>query len=353
MADTLQDKIVVITGASSGIGRTAALEFAHRGANLVLAARRGQLLQEVAEECRQISGREPLVVPTDVSDEAAVQRLGQQAFERFGHIDVWINNAGVGAYGRFEDIPADVFRQVMETNFFGTTYGSRTALAYFRRQGYGVLINNASLMATVAGPYYSAYAASKFAIRALGESLRQELNALDKSNIHVCTIMPATIDTPFFRHAANYSGRAVVAMPPVYPPEKVALTMVSVAQRPRRETFVGNSARVLGFSHYFAPAVAEPMVARQIDATHFSSDTAPATAGSTLAPMEEGKNTTDGWEGAKKQATRTRIGAGVGAAIAAGSALLGFLLVRRNSPASKQTVAEKLQDVTRIPAKIR
>lgn len=330
MHHTLQNRVVVITGASSGIGRAVALEFARRGAHPVLAARRAHLLEEVADECQQLSGSSPLIVPTDVTDASAVQHLAQETVDRLGRIDVWINNAGVGAYGRFEETPAEVYRQVIETNFFGTTNGARAVLPVFREQGHGILINNASLLAAVAGPYYSAYAASKFAIRALSESLRQEIEVLDHADIHVCTIMPGTIDTPFFRHAANYTGRAVKALPPVYPPEKVALTMVSLVEHPRRETFVGGAARMLGFMHFFAPALAEPLLARQIDAGHFSSDPAPQTAGSTFSPMEMGTDPTDGWEGAKKQATRTTITRSLGALAMGTTTLLGWLLLRRN-----------------------
>ncbi len=325
MPDKIQDAVVVITGASSGIGRATALEFARRGAIVVLAARRERLLHEVMRECKELSGRDALAVPTNVTDESAVQSLARAAFEHFGRIDVWINNAGIGAYGRFEELPADVYRQVIETNFFGTTYGARAVLPYFRRQGHGTLINNASLMAAVSGPYYSAYAASKFAVRALSESLRQEIDVLDGADIHICTVMPSTIDTPFFRHAANYSGRAVKAMPPVYPPELVAKLMVSLVEHPRRETFVGSAARIMGFSHYYAPSLAEPMVARQIDMMHFEPEAAPDTPGAALEPMDSGTGTSDGWGGAKKMATRLIVGTsvGVGAALAT-SALIAW-----------------------------
>jgi short-subunit dehydrogenase len=321
MANQIHDSVVVITGASSGIGRATALEFAWNGANVVLAARREQLLAKVADECKQLNGREALVVPTDVAEEDAVQNLAHQAYEHFGHIDCWINNAGVGAYGRFEELPADVFRQVIETNFCGTTYGARAVIPYFRRQGHGVLINNASMLAAVSAPYYSAYASSKFAIRALSESLRQELEGLEGTDIHICTVMPATIDTPFFRHAANFTGRAVKALPPVYAPELVAQTMLSLAKRPRRETFVGSAARMIGFMHYYMPMLAEPIVARQVDMLHFKEEDSPSTSGSVLTPMQEGTGASDGWGGARKQAKRSIIGTSV-AVIA--SALLAW-----------------------------
>ncbi len=330
MANTLQDSVVVITGASSGIGRATAHEFARRGASLVLAARREELLQAAADECKQISGRDAVVVPTDVSDEAAVQRLGQRAFEQFGRIDVWVNNAGVGAFGRFEAIPPEVYRQVMETNFFGTTYGVRTALPYMREQRSGVIINNASLLAAVAGPYYSAYTASKHAIRALSESLRQEIEALDDVNIHICTVLPATIDTPFFRHAANYTGRAVKALPPVYPPEQVAMTIVKCAEHPKREVFVGNAGRMISLTHTLAPVLGEGMLAHQIDIGHFKPEQAPSTPGNTLQPMVWGSNITDGWNGAPKTVARGLLTAGL-ATVATG--LLAWTWFRNRNDA--------------------
>ncbi len=311
MATTLEDSVVVITGASSGIGRATALEFARKGANVVLAARREELLRTVADECKQISGRAAVAVLTDVSDEAAVQKLAQQAFEHFERIDVWVNNAGIGAFGRFEETPPEVYRQVMETNFFGTTYGVRAVLPYMRLQKSGVIINTASLLATVAGPYYSAYTASKHAIRALGESLRQEIEALDDVDIHICTVMPATIDTPFFRHSANYTGRTVKALPPVYPPEQVAMTIVKCAEHPQREVFVGNAGRMISFTHTMAPVLGEGMLAHQIDMGHFKDESAPATSGNTLEPMMAGSDITDGWKGAPKMAARSLLTIGV------------------------------------------
>lgn len=317
MANTLQDSVVVITGASSGIGRATAHEFARKGANVVLAARREDLLRATAAECKEISGRDAVVVPTDVSDEAAVKRLGQQAFEHFGRIDVWVNNAGVGAFGRFEETPPDVFRQVIETNFFGTVYGARAVLPYMRQQKSGVIINTSSLIGVVVGPYYSAYSASKHAIRALGESLRQELEALDPDvNIHICTVLPATIDTPFFRHSANYTGRAVKALPPVYPPEQVATTIVGCAEHPKRQVFVGNAGRMISLTHTLAPMLGERMLAHQIDIGHFKPESAPATSGNTLQPMADGSDITDGWGGAPKTAARGLLTLGVAAATA-------------------------------------
>lgn len=140
----MRDRVVVITGASSGFGRGAALKFAANGAKVVLAARRKRLLKQIAEEWRQI-GAESLVVETDVSNSSEVEELAQRAVEKFGKIDVWINNAGVGAVARFDETPLEEHEQVIQTNLMGTIYGSYVALQQFREQGRGVLINVGSL----------------------------------------------------------------------------------------------------------------------------------------------------------------------------------------------------------------
>src|SRR5262249_9531732 len=161
MRERLSNKVVVITGASSGIGRETARRFAREGASVVLAARREDVLKRLAEDL----GPRTLAVPTDVTDESSVQRLADKAVETFGRLDVWVNNAGVMAVGKFLEIPPDVFRQVIETNFFGYVFGARAALKQFRRQGWGVLINNASVESKLTAPYATAYAASKHAVR--------------------------------------------------------------------------------------------------------------------------------------------------------------------------------------------
>jgi NAD(P)-dependent dehydrogenase (short-subunit alcohol dehydrogenase family) len=144
MPRELGDSVVVITGASSGIGRAAARAFAERGARVVLAARSGGSLREVAKVC-EAAGGQALVVPTDVTDEEAVRELARKSIEGFGRIDTWVNNAGVMAYGYLEEVPSGAYRQVIETNLFGQIHGSRTVVPYFKEQGSGVLINMSSM----------------------------------------------------------------------------------------------------------------------------------------------------------------------------------------------------------------
>jgi short-subunit dehydrogenase len=300
MVKPIQESVIVITGASSGMGRATAVSLAKRGASLVLAARRATLLEEIAAECRSAGAPGAIAVPTDVTSEAAVQNLAQQAVSSFGRFDVWINNAGVLAAGRFHEIPSEVFNRVIETNFLGYVYGARAALQQFMAQGYGILINNASLESQIGAPYFSPYTASKFAIRGFSESLREELEALDKSDIRVCTVMPATIDTPLFQHAANYTGRPVKAMPPVYDVETAAKTFVDLIERPQREVFIGSAGRVISAMHAVAPGAAEQTFAKQVDKTHLAQEqSTPPNPGNLFEPMQEGAEPSGGWKDKK------------------------------------------------------
>lgn len=339
MPEHLNNAVVVITGASSGIGRAAAHAFARRGARVVVAARREHLLREVVDECGRL-GAEALAVPTDVTDPDAVERLANAAEDRFGRIDVWINNAGVTALGRFDDLPPDVFRQVIETNLFGYANGAATALRRFHRRRAGVLINNASMNAYVAEPFASAYVASKFAVRGLADSLREEW--LDEPGIHICTVLPAVIDTPLFQHAANYEGRAPRAMPPVYAPERVAESFVDLAERPRREMFVGNSGRMLALQHALAPGMTERMMARMVDRMHFYQDRlAVVTRGNLFEPMADGHRVDGGWRASSRRGRGGSLAWGIGGlALGIGAAVLASAAVRsgarRHGPAERR-----------------
>lgn len=325
MARKIDESAVVITGASSGIGRATALSFAGQGAMLVLAARREDALRDLAAECAVVGGR-ALVVPTDVTDEGAVHELARRAVEELGRIDVWVNNAAVSAFGRFEDTPSDVFRRVVETNLFGYVYGARAVLPVFREQGSGVLIMVDSLAGLAPQPYTSAYVASKSAVHGFAESLRMELSLEKATGIHVCTVLPSSIDTPLFQHAANFTGREVKALDPVNPPEKVAEAIVSVARRPRRAVLVGKGARLAAAQHAVAPGMYEKAAARHVHRDHLADHPTDRTWGNLWDPMPQHASVSGGWRehrGESDGGARNGVGrAAVAAAAVAVPALL-------------------------------
>jgi short-subunit dehydrogenase len=295
MPVNIADSVIVITGASSGIGKAAALEFAKRGATLALSARRIDALERAAEECSRL-GASAYVVPADVTDEEDVRELVRRVLDRYGRIDVWVNNAAVYAAGLFTEMPAQAFRRVIETDFFGYVHGARAILPVFKRQGHGVLINVGSMVSKLPAPYFASYVAAKHAVHGFGKSLRQELTLAGMRDIHVCTVMPAAVDTPFFQHAANYSGRALKALPPVYPVEKAAKAVADCAEHPRREFFVGNIARLFNLQYRLSTAWAETALAKMVQRTHFYPDRpASASPGNLFAPMEGGAEAQGGW----------------------------------------------------------
>jgi short-subunit dehydrogenase len=321
MGTKLEGKVVVITGASSGIGRAAALTFARHGAKVVLAARGADPLAEVAAEIERAGG-EALAVPTDVTDTLAVEALANAAVERFGRIDVWINNAAVGSFGTFEETPADVHEQVIRTNLFGYLNGARVALREFRRNGAGVLVNNASLLGKVAPPFLSAYSISKFGVVAFGESLRQEL--IDVPDIRVSTVMPAAIDTPFYAHAANFTSRRPKPINPTYHPQAVADALARAAVDAPRELVVGSPGILLVALRRLSPRLFEQGYARQVRIDHFTDEPALPTTGNVHAPLPDAAAIEGGWP----HLPHSRLGALPAAAGLAGAGVVAALWLR-------------------------
>jgi NAD(P)-dependent dehydrogenase (short-subunit alcohol dehydrogenase family) len=281
---SLQERVVVVTGASSGLGRAIALELARRGSTLVLGARRADALEDTARACREAGGR-AVVVVTDVNIDDDVDRLAAVALERWGRIDVWINNAGVTLYAALEDGPLEQHRRVIETNLFGAIRGARAAVPAFRAQGWGTLINVGSVLSEIGHAYVPSYVISKFAVRGLSEALRVEL--ADEPDIHVCTVMPYAIDTPHFQVAANQLGVAPRAMAPVQSPERVARAVADVAERPRRLRYVPRIA-VLGLiAHAVMPRAIERLLLEALRTWHLSDQPEPVTTGNLFGPARE------------------------------------------------------------------
>jgi short-subunit dehydrogenase len=287
-------KVIVITGASSGFGKGAALELARRGAKLVLAARRAELLDELVDACHA-EGGDAVACPTDVSKRDEVAHLATVALRRFGRIDVWINNAGVGALGRFESVPLDIHEQVVATNLLGTLYGSYNAYRQFLGQGSGVLINIASELGFGTVPYYASYAAAKHGVVGLSDSLRQEVKRNDIKGVHVCTIMPTAHDTPFFDHAANYTGHEVTPPKPLHDPQKVVAAIVRVVEAPEDREIVGADGVVKLLMASLLPGVAEKLGARQMHRTQMEEPPpVEQSPGAVRAPMAEGTEVSAG-----------------------------------------------------------
>lgn len=246
----LQGKTIVITGASSGAGRAAAIEFAQYQPCIVLAARNETALEEVANECRE-TGAEVLVIPTDTSDSKAMISLANAANDWQGRIDVWINNAGVLAAGDFSATPMAVHEQVIKTNLLGYMNGAHAVLPFFKKQQKGILINNISIGGFLPVPYGAGYTASKFGLRGWSEALKAELAVWP--GIFVCDLFPAFLDTPGISHAGNYSGKVLKPAPPVYDPVRVAQAMVKVAANPSSNIYVGSVSVLLKLSHAIFP----------------------------------------------------------------------------------------------------
>ena len=278
----------VITGASSGIGRGVALRLASYGANVVLAARRTAVLDEVAQQARATGGQ-ALVVTTDVSDPDQMTRLQQAALQRFGRIDVWINDAAVAAIGRFDAVPLRDHGRVVDVNLKGTISGSYLALEQFRRQGFGTLVNISSVEGKTGIAYHASYSATKFAIVGLDRALNQELRLQGLSDrIHVVSVLPWGLDTPFWDHTANYSG----GTPRLYTmdgPDEAVSAVVYVSIHPQKELAIGWKAKGAVLGSQIWPGLADHVAADFVQHSQFdTAPPAPTTEGSLFAPMSIG-----------------------------------------------------------------
>lgn len=280
MARNLRDSVVVITGASSGIGQATALAFAREGAKLVLAARDAAALQQVAKSCREY-GVDVLVAPTDVTDADAVRALAERAMS-FGRIDVWVSNVGVGAVGRFHETPIEAHQQVIRANLVGHINDAHAVIPIFIKQRRGTFINMVSVGGFAATPFAAAYSASKFGLRGFSEALRAELSAFP--DIHICDIHPSFVDTPGLLHGANYVRRAVRPPPGMSDPRAVAAAIVSAARNPRDVVTVGPLTNLIRFVHFLSPTLSARATEWVIRQYFRQADRVPASSGNLYRP---------------------------------------------------------------------
>jgi short-subunit dehydrogenase len=290
----LQGKVIVITGASSGFGKGTALALANEGAHLVLAARRDQLLDDLAMECKAAGGKASAIA-TDVSDREEVLNLAREALVEMGRIDIWINNAGVGAVGRFTQVPLDIHEQVVKTDLLGTIYGSYVAWEQFLKQGKGTLINVASELGKHTVPYMSSYTAAKHGVVGLSQVLQQEATDAKLDHVRVCIVMPTAHDTPFFDHEANFTGHEVRAPEPLHDPQEVVDALVALCRNPRDEKIVGGDGVVKIAMKRLLPGAAESMATKQMHKTQLEdAPPAPTTRGAVEAPTPIGEDVSAG-----------------------------------------------------------
>jgi short-subunit dehydrogenase len=250
----INQQAIVITGASSGIGRATARLAAQAGARLALNSRDEHDLLELTKALR-VRGATVTMSVGDVADEAAMVALAEAAVRDLGGIDTWVNNAGVSIYGRIEEVTVADARRLFETNYWGVVNGSLAALPHLRRSA-GTLINVGSVLSDTGYPLQGHYTASKHAVKGFTDSLRLELQH-DSTPIALTLIQPAAIDTPYPEHARSYMGVQPKHLPPVYAPEIVAEAILECAERPKRDVLVGGSAKVFQAMEKYAPWVGD------------------------------------------------------------------------------------------------
>ena len=265
----LSEQVIVVTGASSGIGLTTAEMAAARGARVILTSRNERDLLDAVNRIRANGGRAFHIVG-DVANPDAMDAVADLAIEQFGGFDTWVNNAGVGMYGKLTETPLADKRRLFDVDFWGVVHGCRTAVRHLRAAG-GAIINVGSVTSDAATPLLGIYSAAKHAVKAYTDTLRMELEH-DGLPISVSLIKPASINTPFIEHARSHMESEPEYLPPVYPPEEVARAILKCAEHPMRDVLVGGSAKFLSGMSKVSPRAADTYR----EATAFSQQKRPA-----------------------------------------------------------------------------
>lgn len=270
----ISEQVIVITGATSGIGLTTARLAAKKGAKLVLIARNEEALRELTDELNK-NGTPAIYAAADVADESALKRAAEAAQEAFGGFDTWVNNAGSSVYGRILDVPVEDFRRLFETNVWGLVHGSRIAAEHLKEKG-GAIINVGSEVSDTPIPLQGMYASSKHAVKGFTDALRMELEA-DEYPISVTLIKPTAIHTPFPENAKSYLEYEPQLPPPVYAPDLAAEAILYCAENPTRDFFVGDMAKVHSVMATYAPRFNDKAMEMTIDSAQNSGDPAKIT----------------------------------------------------------------------------
>ncbi|MDQ2849037.1 MAG: SDR family NAD(P)-dependent oxidoreductase [Actinomycetota bacterium] len=283
----------VITGASSGIGRATATALSADGWNLVLVARAEASLTAAAAQC-SAAGADTLVLTADVGNQSEVDAVFDIASARFGRIDAVVHTAAAVGYGRFEDIPAEIFDRVITTNLLGTANVARAALQHFSRHGGGSLVLMGSLLGKIAVPFMSPYVTSKWGVHALARML--QIEARQTPGVRISLISPGSVNTPAYSQAANYLGRQGRPPPPVDPPEKVARAVLRVLRAPARDRSVGTANHVVVLGFRLLPAVFDVLVSPLMKIGGLSRTAIELTTGNVLHPHPAGDAEHGRWD---------------------------------------------------------
>jgi short-subunit dehydrogenase len=263
----LNEQVIVITGASSGIGLATAEEAARRGAKLVLGARSEGALAEIADRLAS-NGAEVLWIGCDVTVRRDVDELAAAAIESFGRIDTWVNVAGIAIYGRLDEVSEEDSRRMFDTNFWGVVNGCLAALPHLKVNG-GALINIGSEASEAVIPLLGMYAASKHAVKGFNDALRVEMEEVDGLPVSITLIQPTAVDTPFPQHAKNYQSQEPKLPEPMIEAQQVAEAILDAAVSPVRSKKVGTMSKVNTTLAKLAPALGDRMAAAQADRLHY------------------------------------------------------------------------------------
>ena len=327
----LSDQVIVITGASSGIGLCTAKMAARKGAKVVLAARGLEALQQAVKEI-EAEGGEAVAVAADVGVKDQVQRVADVARERFGGFDTWVNDAGVGMWSRLGEIEEEDARRLFDTNYWGVVHGSLIAARHLKARGGGAIVNVGSVASDVAIPLQGMYSASKHAVKGFTDALRMELEE-EGAPVSVTLIKPGSIGSPMPEHFKNETGRKGQFPPPVYGPEEVAHAILHAAVHGARDIRVGASSKAMGGMGKLTPRLFDRIGERIFVSAQLKDEPAPRTQGNLYKPMDGGRERGDSGGQLVRPSlyTRARLHP-----VIAGSALLagviaGTALMNRNA----------------------
>ena len=327
----LDEQVIVVTGATSGIGLATARRAAQAGARLVLASRNEEVLRDVCGEIRAQGGQAAYVV-ADVGEEQQVQAIAEAAVREFGGFDTWVNNAGVVVFSELKDLPLEDHQRLFQTNYWGVVHGSHAAVRHFRdRDGGGTLINVASINAEMPVPILGAYSASKAAVKAYSEVLRMEL-ANEGAPVKVSVIKPSGISTPISEHARTHMGEQGKVMPPVYDAELAAKAILTAARRPVRAVTVGETGKMSTLAWHMAPSLMDRVIGWVLPRAQ-STGKPPPDSDNLHGPASDGEVYLEG----KRQgirvspSTQARLypGAALGLGALAAAGMVAFALKRR------------------------